>query len=92
MTEGEFLGISSIDMAGYFLLFLYTQNRLADLVVKASASGAEYPRFESPLQWDCSGSSHTSDLEIGTPWQVPGVIGSALGLVGPVSVHCDWLR
>ena len=26
------------------------------------------------------------------PYQAPGVIGSALGLVGPVSVHCDWVR
>ena len=27
------------------------------------------------------------DLKIGTP----GVIGSVLGLVGPVSVYCDWV-
>ena len=26
------------------------------------------------------------------PCQAPGVIGSVLGLVGPVSVHCDWVR
>ena len=26
------------------------------------------------------------------PCQAPGVIGSALGLVGPVSVYCDWVR
>ena len=26
------------------------------------------------------------------PCQTPGVIGSALGLVGPVSVYCDWVR
>ena len=26
------------------------------------------------------------------PCQVPGVVGSALGLVGPVSVYCDWVR
>ena len=26
------------------------------------------------------------------PSQAPGVIGSALGLVGPESVYCDWLR
>ena len=42
-----------------------------------------------------SGSSHTSDLKIGTPGlpcHAPGVIGSALGLVGPVSVYCDWVR
>ena len=36
------------------------------------------------------GSSHTSDLKIGTaeaiPCQAPGVLGSVLGLVGPVSI------
>ena len=26
------------------------------------------------------------------PCQVPGVLGSTLGLVGPVSVNCDWAR
>ena len=26
------------------------------------------------------------------PCQAPGVIGSALGLAGPVSVYCDWVR
>ena len=26
------------------------------------------------------------------PCQAPGVIGSVLGLVGPVSVYCDWVR
>ena len=26
------------------------------------------------------------------PCQAPGVIGSAVGLVGPVSVYCDWVR
>ena len=65
------------------------------LVVMASASGAEDPGFESRLRWDFSGSSHTSDLKIGTPvttCQAPGIIGSALGLVGPVSVYCDWVR
>ena len=28
----------------------------------------------------------------GLPCQAPGVIGSALGLVGPVSAYCDWVR
>ena len=37
------------------------------LVVKASASRAEDPRFESRLRRDFSGSSHTSDFKIGTP-------------------------
>ena len=44
-----------------------SHNRLAGLVVKASASGAEDPGFESRLRRDFSGSSHTSDLKIGTP-------------------------
>ena len=41
--------------------------RLVGLVVKASASRAEGPGFESRLRRDFSGSSHTSDLNIGTP-------------------------
>ena len=35
-------------------------------VVKASAPKAEGPEFESRLRLDFSGSSHTSDLKIGT--------------------------
>ena len=42
-------------------------HRLGGLVVKASASGAEDPGFESRLRRDFSGSSYTSDLNIGTP-------------------------
>ena len=42
-------------------------NRLVGLVVKASASGAGNPGFESRLRRDFSGSSHTSDLKIGIP-------------------------
>ena len=38
-------------------------------------------------------SSHTSDLALQwLPRQAPGVIGSVLGLVGAVSVYCDWVR
>ena len=49
-------------------------NRLAGLVVKASASRAEDHGFESRLRWDFSGSSHTSDFKIGTPVATrPGV-------------------
>ena len=43
------------------------RHRLGGLVVKASASGAEDPGFKSRLRRDFSGSSHTSDLKIGTP-------------------------
>ena len=28
----------------------------------------------------------------GSPCQAPGVMGSPLGPVGPVSVYCEWLR
>ena len=60
-------------------------------MVKVSASRAEDPGFAGifpgrvilvtsilALQW--------------IPCQVPGVIGSVLGLVGPVSVYSDWVR
>ena len=44
------------------------------LVVKASTSTAEDAAFESRLIRDFSGSSHTSDLNIGTPVAtLPGV-------------------
>ena len=36
-------------------------------MVKASASRAADPRFESRLRRDFSGSSHTSNLKLGTP-------------------------
>ena len=40
-------------------------------MVKASASRAEDPGFESRLRRDFSGSSHTSDLKFGTPMATP---------------------
>ena len=40
---------------------------LVGLVVKASASRAEDPGFESQLRRDFSGSNHTSYLKTGTP-------------------------
>ena len=71
-------------LASYHLLFhtadvavhelLSFPDRLAGLVVKASASGTEDPGFESRLRLDFSGSSHTSDFKIGTPVAtLPGV-------------------
>ena len=44
-----------------------SRDSLVGLVVKASTSGAEDPGFESRLRRDFSGSSHASDLQIGTP-------------------------
>ena len=43
------------------------RNHLAGIVIKMSALGAEDPGFESHLRQDFSRSSHTSDLNIGTP-------------------------
>ena len=43
------------------------RDRLVGLVVTASASRAADPEFDCRfLRWDFSGSSHTSDLQIGT--------------------------
>ena len=50
-----------------YIKYSATSDHLVGLVVKTSASRTEDPRFESRLRWDFSGSSHTSDLKIGTP-------------------------
>ena len=53
-------------------------------------------RYEPGLRWVLLGSSHTSDLNIGIPVApLPDAwcfIGSALGLVSPVSVYRDWVK
>ena len=72
-------------------------DRLQGLVVKASFFRAEDPRFDSRLLgcFFLSGSSHTSDLKMIIQWlpcQAPGIKWSERGLVGPVSVYCDWVR
>ena len=54
-------------VTGSTLLSVSTRDRLVGLVVKASASRAEDPGFESRWRRDFSGSSHTSDLNTGTP-------------------------
>ena len=71
---------------------------LDGLLVKASASRAADPGFDSSLRpEDFSGSSHASDLKNWHSRDYParrmhGVIGSGLGLVGPVSVYCGRVR
>ena len=68
---------------------------LTVLVVKASLSRVEDPGFGSlPRGEGFSRSSYNSDVKIGTPVATlaQGVVGSGLGLVGPVSVYCDWVR
>ena len=65
-------------------------------MVKASASRAEDLGFESRLRWDFFLGQLipvTSKLALHwLPCQAPGVVGSVLGLVGSVSVYCDWVR
>ena len=76
--------------------FLRVIRRLVGLVVKASASRAEDPGFESRLRpgfFRGRVIPVTSELALEwLPCQAPGVIGSVLGLVGPVSVYCDCVR
>ena len=54
-------------------------------------------KFEARLHLgDFSGSSHTSNFKKKAlqwlPCQAPGVIGSVLELVGPMSVYWNWVR
>ena len=63
---------------------------------RVSATRVEDPGFESRLRRDFFRGrvipvTHKLALQC-LPCQAPGVIGSALGLVGPVSVYCDWVR
>ena len=73
--------------AGFFTLSLaqHAFHRLVGLVVKASASRAEDPEFESRLRGDFSGSSHTSDLK---NWHSSGCPARRLALKGQ---RWDWL-
>ena len=66
------------------LLAANNKEPLVGLVVKASVSRAQDPGLESRLRRDFSGSSQNC--------QAPNVIRSAHGLLGPVSVYCDWVR
>ena len=83
-------------MFGWLVGWLLNVHRLVGLVVKASASSAEGLGFESRLRRDFfRGGVIPVSQKLALQWlpcQAPGVIGSALGLVGPVSVYCDWVR
>ena len=68
-------------------------DRLAGLVVKASASRAEDPGFESRWRRDFSGSSHSGDLKIGTlVATLPGAWRYRVSTgTGPPGVSILWL-
>ena len=51
----------------WWVVELCVEYMCVGLVVKASASRAEDPGFESRLRRDFFGVSHTSDFKIGTP-------------------------
>ena len=70
-------------------------HRLIGLVVGRPPPERKIPGSNAACAGIFSGSSHTSDLKMGSPVAtLPGAwrIGSALGLVSPVSVYCDWVR
>ena len=71
-------------------------DRLLGLVVKALASTAEDPGFESRFAPGFfRGRVIPATSKLALQWlacQAPGVIGSVLRLVGPVSAYCDWVR
>ena len=71
-----------------YLGTVYYAYRLVGLVVKASATRVEDPGFDSRLRCrDFSGSSHTSDLYIGTP--VATRYRLSAGSSWLVTVYCD---
>ena len=71
-------------------------HRPVGLVVKVSASGAEVPSSIPACDVGIfSGRVMPVTYKLALQWlpcQAPGVIGSALGLVGPVSVYRDWVK
>ena len=63
----------------------FVLDHLVGLVVRRQPREQKIPGLNPACGGIFSGSSHTSDLKIGTPvatLPAPGVIGSALGLVG----------
>ena len=74
---------------------LPSPHRLVGLVLRRPPRERKIPGSNLACDGIFSGSSHTSDFKIALQWlpcQAPGVIGSALGLVGPVSVYYEWVR
>ena len=84
--------ITSVLMSPY-LEIAHTVQRLAGQVLRSQP--LEQDSRGSPPLCRCPWSSHTPDFRTGTltaPCWAPGIIGPALGLVGPVSVSHDSVR
>ena len=87
--------VTGLHVTGLHVTRLRGSRDLAGPVVRCPPHSSR-PGFQSRLiRGAFSRSSHTGDLPLvlqGIPCQVPGGIGSALGLVGSVSVYCGWVR
>ena len=95
MVANAVKGILLADMLHFLCVIdlLPTAYRFVGLVVRRQPRERKIPGFNPFGTGIFSGSSHTSDSKNDTPVAtLPGVIGSALGLVGPVSVYYDWVR
>ena len=73
----------------------HSRYRLVGLVDKVPALRVADLGFDSHLCQDFWGQVKPVTSKLVLQWllrQAPGVIGSALGLNGPVPVYCDWVR
>ena len=73
---------------------IQSNNKFSTYIVrlKSGRSGIQIPRA---CDWDFLDRVIPVTSKLAFQWipcQAPGVIGSALGLVSPVSVYCDWVR
>ena len=71
-------------------------HRCVGQVVKVSVWRATDPEFDCHLvHGDFTGRVTPDTYKLVLQWlpcQETGVVGSSLELLGPVSVHCDWVR
>ena len=91
ITNKEHTGAET---AWIYFVFL-SEYRLVGLVVRRPPRERKIPGSNPACDGIFSWSSHTSDSKIGTPVAtLPGAwrYRVSTGLVGPVSVYCDWVR
>ena len=77
-------------------MYVYTKSTTSlpsgyDVYLESGRCRVRIPHAPGFFPW----SSHANDLKLALQWlpcQEPGGIGSVLGLVGSVSVYCDWVR
>ena len=66
------------------------------MILTVPLTSVRFPLFPWDFfPWDFSRSVIPVTYKLVLRWllsQAPGVTGSVLGLVGPVSAYCDWVR